>query len=283
MVKSGNITTEMKHIQLRLITKLFLIALFFFTSGFVPINTTTQDLNVSNDLRKHKLISINPGHGGHDSGAVGSSGLTEKDLTLTLAKRLKQILTQTYDVYLTREGDYWLAIERRTALANHHRCDILINLHASGSFHRTARGISVFYFGYIAGQGLTIQPRKDFTQSEYSLLPWNHVQSTHIDESKLLASLIHAKLIGGTSSTDRGIHRAPLSVLSGADMPAILIEIGYVSHPTEERNLKNTEVISDLARLITEGINEYFRQISSCIKSEEMIEEDIGSGRGAVW
>ncbi len=283
MANTGNIITEMKHIQITLITKLFLIVFLFSTSSFVSINTLAQAQIVSNDLRKHKLISINPGHGGHDSGAVGSSGLSEKDLTLTLAKRLKQILTQTYDVYLTREGDYWLAIERRTALANHHRCDILVNLHASGSFHHTSRGIAVFYFGYNAGQGLFIQHRKDLIQSEFRLLPWNHVQSTHTDNSKLLANLVHTKLIESANSIDRGIHKAPLLVLSGADMPAILIEIGYVSHPTEEKNLRNPEVISDLARLITEGINEYFRQMSGCIKPEDMIEEDMGTGRGAVW
>ncbi len=283
MAKSGNITNKMKHIQTTLTTQLFLIVFLFSTFGTVSINTPAQAQIVSNDLRKHKLISINPGHGGHDSGAVASSGLAEKDVTLTLAKRLKQILAQTYDVYLIREEDYWLSIERRTALANHRRCDILVNLHASGSFQHTARGITVFYFGYSAGQGLSLQQRKDLTQSEDGLLPWNYVQSKHTDESKLLAGLIHTKLIESANLIDRGIHKAPLLALSGADMPAILIEIGYVSHPTEERNLSNPEVISDLARSITDGINEYFRQRSSCIKSKDMIEEDMGTGRGAVW
>ncbi|MBW2196179.1 MAG: N-acetylmuramoyl-L-alanine amidase [Deltaproteobacteria bacterium] len=88
MAKTGNITTEMKHVHITLTTKLFLIVFLFSTSSFVSINTFSQAQIVSNDLRKHKLILINPGHGGHDSGAIGSSGLSEKDLTLTLAKRV---------------------------------------------------------------------------------------------------------------------------------------------------------------------------------------------------
>ncbi len=257
----------------------FLLLIYALT----PAETHAQDTPLSDKYSGRRFIMIDPGHGGRDLGAVGPSGITEKNVTLALAKYLREALTGAYSVHLTHDGDYWLDIERRTALANHHRSDIFISLHTGGSFHHKARGIAVYSFGHGTIQAL-FQPQKGAALgTEEELRPWDHLQPLHADRSELLAKSIHRKLLTELDPIDRGVFKAPLSLLRGADMPAVLIEIGYVSHPAEEKDLGNPEVMSDFAEAIGEGIRQYFEQTSGCITGEGMIEEDVGTGRGAAW
>jgi N-acetylmuramoyl-L-alanine amidase len=217
-----------------------------------------QDVSLSNDLLGHKVVVLDPAHGGHDPGAVGPSGLAEKDVTLVLAKKIKDALAGTCAVYLTRDGDYWLDIEKRTAVANRHRADVFISLHAGGSLHHKAQGMAIFLHGPSSGRGLSLEPVEHVADGGQTPPPWGQIQLRHTAKSKRLADLVHNELVARLNPMDRGIQRAPCLVLRGADMPAVLVEIGYLSHPAEEKVLKNPESMSALAEAIGQGVVEYF-------------------------
>ena len=242
-----------------------------------------QETSLSVDLSGRKVIVLDPGHGGHDLGAVGPSGLAEKSLTLALAQEIKDILSGAYTVYLTRDGDYWVDIEKRTAIANHLRADVFVSLHAGGSFHHKAGGIAIYYFCPGTTQGLSLQQEENTVGTMDTLHLWDDIQSVHAAKSKLLADLVHRQLVAKLNPMDKGIHKAPCSVLRGADMPAILFEIGYVSHPAEEKELRDSNVLAAVAEAVGQGIREFFRQQGGCVRARDMIEEDIGTGRGAAW
>lgn len=225
-----------------------------------PGKAWAQDLSSLPGLAGRKVIVLDPGHGGHDHGAVGPSGLAEKTVALNLARKLKETLAKDYAVYVTRDGDYWLNIENRTAMANHHRADLFVSLHTGGSSHHKARGMAVFSYG--PGQGLALQEVAPVVVTGERLRPWDQVQWIHRTKSKFLANLVHSHLLARLNPIDRGIHEAPCLVLRGADMPAILIEAGYVSHPEEEKELNDPDIITTVAEAVGEGIKEFLRNQS---------------------
>jgi len=220
-----------------------------------------QDPSSLPGLPGRKVIVLDPGHGGHDYGAVGPSGLAEKTVALNLARKLRETLAKDYAVHVTRDGDYWLNIESRTAIANHHRADLFVSLHTGGSSHHKARGMAVFSYG--PGQGLALQEVAPVAVTGERLRPWDRVQWIHRTKSKLLAKLVHSHLLARLNPIDRGIHETPCLVLRGADMPAILIEAGYVSHPEEEKELNVPEIITTLAEAIGQVLRAFFRQTNS--------------------
>ncbi len=263
-----------------LLRRLWFVWAFMFLS-FPPGN---QAYAQNASWATQKVIVLDPGHGGHDQGAVGPSGTTEKSVTLALAQRIKKSLGRPFAVHLTREGDYGMDTERRTAVANHHRGDLFISLHAGGSFQHKARGSAVFHYGSGTGQRLASQQDKIVSEGGPQPQSWNLVQTVHAKHSRLLATLAHRYLIERVSPVDRGIHQAPCLVLKGADMPAILVEIGHVSHPAEENQLDDPAVVSALANAIGQGIKDFLEQTSGCVNEKGVIiEEDIGPGRGAAW
>jgi N-acetylmuramoyl-L-alanine amidase len=263
--------------------RLQLISLFLLASVSLAAKAPAQDASLSHGLLGDKVVVVDAGHGGHDPGAVGPSGLAEKDVTLALAKKIKDALAANHTVYLTRDGDYWLDIEKRTAVANHHRADVFISLHAGGSLHHEARGLAVFYYGAETAQGFSAEPAAPVGDGGQTLPPWDQIQLRHTAKSKRLADLLHNELLAGFNPMDRGIDRAPCFVLRGADMPAVLVEIGYVTHPAEEKVLKDPGSMSTVAEAVSQGIKAFFRQTNGCINKQGMIKEKIGAGRGAAW
>jgi N-acetylmuramoyl-L-alanine amidase len=234
-----------------------------------------QDVSLSRDFRGRQVIVLDPGHGGHDLGAIGPSGLAEKDVTLSLAKRIKEILSGTYAVHLTRDADYWVSIESRTAFANQRLAAVFISLHAGGSFEHKARGMAIFLHGPGSAQGLSPEPAEHVGDGGETIGLWNQIQLRHTAKSKCLADLVHNELVERVNPMDRGIREAPCLVLRGADMPAILVEVGYVSHPAEETELRDPEVISTAAEAVCQGIRRFFTQTSGCMKAKGMIEEKV--------
>jgi N-acetylmuramoyl-L-alanine amidase len=237
-----------------------LISLLLLASVSFTAKAPAQDVSLSHDLLGQNVVVLDPGHGGHDPGAVGPSGLAEKDVALVLAKKIKDALAGTYAVYLTRDGDYGLDIEKRTAVANYHRADVFISLHAGGSLHHEAQGMAVFYYGPGTGQGLSPEPVAPVGDGGQTLHSWDQIQLKHTAQSRRLADLVHDQLVARFNPVDRGIDRAPCLVLRGADMPAVLVEIGYVTHPAEEKVLKDPGSMSTVAEAIGQGIREFFER-----------------------
>lgn len=221
---------------------------------------SAKAISLSDELPRRKVIVVDPGHGGHDPGAVGPSGLAEKIVTLSVADKIKEFLFWTHEVHLTRDNDYKVDIEHRTALANHYRADVFISIHTGGGFGHQGRGTAVFYHSHGTDSMGPIPPRQrnGSWETGEKPVPWNSIQGIHTAKNKVLAKLVHKHLVGKLSPVDRGVRKAPCLVLQGADMPAILVEIGHLSHPTEEKELGRPEAISTAAQAICDAIREYF-------------------------
>lgn len=212
---------------------------------------------------KHKkIIVIDPGHGGYDNGAMGPDGTYEKNVTLSFARILTEKLRDTYRVILTRTDDYWLDITARTAAANHLEADLFICIHTGGSFLHQASGMSLFYYKETSGPILPLENEpSEPKESNKTPTPWANIQKSHQTTSKLLAQLIQTRINEQIIILESKIQGAPLEVLEGADMPAILVEIGYITNPADEKSLNDLEFLSDLAKVLRSGIDDFFEKV----------------------
>ena len=188
-------------------------------------------------------IAIDPGHGGEtDSGTKGPAGKLEKDVTLRLAGMIAAGLENRYNIILTRTEDTELDIPARTAVANHFKADLFISIHAGGGFVRKTRGVSICYFmdNYqeTAGTGIV---KEKLVQNPSLPLPWEKIQKKYEQLSSDLANIVKKNLSGIITNGDIGISGANYAVLEGADMPAILIEAGYLTNPADEESLSGKE------------------------------------------
>jgi N-acetylmuramoyl-L-alanine amidase len=212
---------------------------------------------------KHKkIIVLDPGHGGYDNGAKGPDGTFEKNVTLSLARIMAEAFGDKYKVILTRTDDYWLDIPARTAAANHLEADLFICIHTGGSFLHQASGMSLYYYKETSGPILTLnaepsEPKK----STNKLTPWTNIQKKHQATSKSLAELIQNRINEQIIIIESKIQGAQLEVLEGADMPAILVEIGYITNPADEKLLNDMEFLSDVARVIRSSIDDFFEKV----------------------
>jgi len=207
------------------------------------------------ETEKKRIVVLDPGHGGHDHGAQGPGGTLEKDIMLKLARMIAVEFKYKYRVVLTRADDYRLNIPDRTAAANHSGADVFISLHTGGSFHHQAGGATVFYYQEREEQALILEKdsQEQSNPGTDSAL-WTTIQLKHRSTSKILAKSIYEHINGNVNLVATKIQSAPLMVLEGADMPAVLLEIGCLSNPVEEKKLKDAAMLSVLAKEICNGI-----------------------------
>jgi N-acetylmuramoyl-L-alanine amidase len=212
---------------------------------------------------------IDPGHGGSDLGARGPAGAMEKDVALSLARRLRAALVNSLGMqaFLTRDSDRDVALDERVAVANNYKADVFISLHANASRSRGARGAEVYFLSY---QSVDEETRRLAVQegelpeapagSDLSLILWDMAQAEHLEESSALASRIQEELAEVTGSQGRGIKQAPFRVLVGATMPAVLIEAAFISNAEEEKLLVSDAYQARLVAAITRGLARFQQQ-----------------------
>ena len=206
--------------------------------------------------RSKKTIVLDPGHGGTDAGAHSSDGTLEKKVVLDLSQQIADRLTGTYRVNLTRSDDYQLDTDRRTDVANNFGADVFVSIHAAGSYASANKGICIYYFeGVAPGEITDSGSQKD---SQVSLPVWDHLQLRHIHTSRMLAKNLKDRLAPLSQTT---ITAAPLLVLRGADMPAVLIEIGYLSNPEDAKALRDPQYLESLTVAIANGIDAFFSDL----------------------
>jgi len=212
--------------------------------------------------KQKKTIVIDPGHGGHDKGALGPEGTFEKNVTLDLARMVATELENTYRVILTRTDDYFLNISSRTSTANHVKADLFISIHAGGSFLHQPCGITLYFFKKTAEPALTpdTDPSKPFKRIN-SLSAWSNIQNAHQTTSKILAKSLLNRINEQKIFKKSEILGAPLMVLEGADMPAVCLEIGYITNPAEEKSLQDIRVLSNIVQGIRNGIDDFFEKV----------------------
>jgi N-acetylmuramoyl-L-alanine amidase len=221
-------------------------------------------------------IVIDPGHGGHDTGTIGPTGLMEKDLCLDVALRLGKIIQQRLpgaDVVYTRADDTFIPLEERTNIANQAKADLFISIHANSSRDHAARGIETYYLNMKgSAEAMEVAARENATAEqgvhELQDLVKKIAQTEKIDESKELAEDIQdslAKRVQKSSKTvkDRGVRKAPFVVLIGADMPSILTEISFLSNPADEKLLKQPEQRQRVAEGLYQGVASYLQSMNS--------------------
>jgi N-acetylmuramoyl-L-alanine amidase len=232
--------------------------------GIILISSQTLQATPKKPIfaQQKKTIVIDPGHGGYDTGALGPEGTFEKNVSLELARTVAAELENTYRVILTRTDDYFLNIPSRTSIANHENADLFISIHAGGSFLHQANGITLYFFNAIYESVLT--PHTDSSkalETIHSQTPWSTIQNRHQTSSKILANLLQNRFNERTLFKKSEILGAPLLVLEGADMPAVCLEIGYVTNPDEEKALQDINVLSNIARSIRTGIDDFFEKV----------------------
>lgn len=198
-------------------------------------------------------IVIDPGHGGADNGVVGQNGVTEKYLAMDLAQRIADHLRGRYRVRLTRTSDIGMSLDERPGMANNERAAAFISLHAGGSLDRTLAGATLFYY---TGGYDPAAPAKETAAASYR--PWRDVQKPHRPASTALANRIKARLDAPPAVSPAVVADGPLRVLMGADMPAVVIEVGYITNPVEEKRLADDAYLDAMSRRIAQGIDDFF-------------------------
>jgi N-acetylmuramoyl-L-alanine amidase len=192
-----------------------------------------------------RTIAIDPGHGGEDDGVKSADGVKEKDLTLAIARRFKGAIEARLGlrVLLTRDDDRSVPVDERTSVANNNKADLFISLHVNGSMRSSTQGASVFVAAFdrdaaqAAGNRGERLPTFGGGSREIELVPWDLAQTRHLDQSAALADFLEAALRGHVPLAAKPVDRAPLRVLESANMPAILVEMGYLTNPEQARAL----------------------------------------------
>ena len=222
---------------------------------------------------KQKIIVIDPGHGGKDAGGIGIGGRMEKVAVLAIAKKLKYYLQKEgYKVYLTRDRDIFRKLKWRTHFANIHHADLFISIHCNITPNHSTKvkGVATYF----------LSPTRDARAIRVAKLENKEVKGlNYLDQRLILGFLNHDRIIASQKFgidvqagmlyslrkkyryvTDRGVIAAPFWVLVGTQMPAILIETGFLTNPMEAKRLFNSDYQSRLAKGIAIGVYNYFKK-----------------------
>lgn len=221
-----------------------------------------------------RTIVLDAGHGGHDSGAVGPGGLMEKELVLDVTRRAAKLLEAQLGVkvLLSRDSDQFVALRDRTSFANRERADLFVSIHANAHRVAASEGLEVYFLSseatdnaarqVAAAENSVIQLEKPAAGRAgradiVKTILWDLAQSDFQAESSRLAEMVLDSMTQALRIPHRGVKQAGFYVLGGAAMPAILIEIGFVTNPKEEKRLKESRYRDEIARAIVSGLADY--------------------------
>ncbi|MCB1183768.1 N-acetylmuramoyl-L-alanine amidase [bacterium] len=239
--------------------------------GRADLNIEQGVVDVTNEIRLQTVV-IDPGHGGHDVGAVGTRGIMEKDVNLGVARELKRYLRDESDlrVVLTRERDEYLELADRAEIANTNDGDIFISLHCNSWFNDGAHGLETYFLSPAQSDwAKSVEAAENATPGagapagDVDFIVWELVQNRFISSSSQLAEIIQADMTAALGLPNRGVRQAGFRVLVGAYMPAVLIELGFLSHKSEEEKLGDRTYQRQLAAALGEAILTYRKQLSA--------------------
>lgn len=224
---------------------------------------------------KLERVLIDAGHGGHDTGAIGRGGLEEKDVVLDVALRLGRLVQERLgaEVIQTRTDDTFVPLERRTQIANESGADLMISIHCNSTRSSKVRGIETYYLNFTSDPWeLSVASLENAAASrsvhELEDLVSKIALEEKIEESRDFATKVQSKLHAGVSKhsssiRDRGIRKAPFVVLIGAEMPAILAEIAFISNRNDEALLGKTSFRQEVAEHLYSGIADYAKSLGT--------------------
>lgn len=221
---------------------------------------------------KVRRIVLDPGHGGHDPGAMRNR-LREKDITLDVSRRLKTILESElgYEVLMTRNEDEFIALEQRTAFANSNSADLFVSVHVNSSRNLKAHGVETYYLNFATTpEAMEVAARENAiaekNMGELQKLTAAIALNSKIEESRDFASLIQTNLVDylkkSYTPNNLGVKQAPFYVLIGAQMPSILAEISFISNEREFGLLDKTSYRQSVAEGLAKGIRRYIETLA---------------------
>jgi len=234
-----------------------------------PLQTTNKmgaPTAVSNGLRK---VVLDPGHGGKDPGALGPGGIAEKEIVLSIAKKLAVKLKTEMgtEVVLTRKDDRFVPLEDRTLLANSQDADLFISLHVNASPNADARGIETYYLDNTTDEAaIRLAARENATSrkniSDLQFILSDMMQNMKLEDSITLAHRLQAALVSGMSKfmgdvKDLGVKKALFHVLVGARMPSVLVEMFFITNKNESRAMADPNYQDAMVDALFEGIQKY--------------------------
>lgn len=209
--------------------------------------TTAAQMGQAGSGSQKPVVVIDPGHGGPDRGVSGASGVTEKNVAYALAKAIQNKLASACRVHLTRTGDYRVDENERASIANHRQGDLFVSLHAGGSYRRAVNNWTIYYRDRDKTSGPHLAP-------DAGPRRWHQLQNPHAGASASFAETVKQHLQSGLDAEAIETTPAPLLVLSGVDMPAVLIETGDLTHPAQARALSGDAYRSEVADAIAGAV-----------------------------
>ena len=229
-------------------------------------------VDLSNEKQKweFKTIVIDAGHGGKDPGAVGYRGTKEKDIALDVAKRLEKKLSKNLNVkiVMTRDEDIFLRLSERTKIANENNGSLFISIHTNAAEDRRASGFETFLIGPNKNEAavrvaarenavLELEGISGQKLTNEDLIKATIAQSAFASKSEQFASMVQGEIKKRVQSKDRGVKQAGFYVLMGASMPNVLVELGFISNPSEEKKLRSPQYRDQLATAIYRAVEQY--------------------------
>lgn len=224
-------------------------------------------------IAKIRRIVIDAGHGGHDPGAVGQTGLQEKDIVLQLALKLRNAVRETLglDVVMTRASDVFIPLEERTAIANKVNADLFVSIHANAAPNRAASGIETYYLNLAKTEKVAqLAAKENGTSLEkvstLQAILFDLMANYKLNDSAHLAEDIQRSLVKSVRSSfpdtrNLGVKQGPFYVLVGASMPSILAEVAFISNTVEEQRLQDPVFQNLLVEGLLNGITAYAQSV----------------------
>lgn len=254
----------------------------------IPGGPGSQTLTRALGLKIGRIV-IDPGHGGHDTGTIGPTGLEEKEVVLDVGLKLRKLLEQNTacEVIMTRSDDTFIPLEERTAIANEKSADLFLSIHANASRDETARGIETYYLNFTSSpDALEVAARENASSQEAVHQLQDLIKkialTEKIQESQDFAKQVQHEIYtrvtkASGAQRDRGIRKAPFVVLIGANMPSVLAEISFLTNPTDERLLRRSEYREKIAYALYEGILDYVKHLGE-MRTAQRVESGQSSG-----
>jgi N-acetylmuramoyl-L-alanine amidase len=223
-------------------------------------------------LDKKKLIVIDAGHGGEDPGAVGARGTKEKEINLAIAENLKKLFDndKNFEAVLTRKDDKFLPLVERTNIANEKKADMFISVHCNSNFKREVSGFEVYFLSektsdsvaeataMLENSVIELEGKPSAKRALLQELLWSMALNEYINESSEIASFITGEAPGRLKIKNNGVKQAGFYVLRGTQMPAVLVETGFLSNYAEEAKLNTKKFQASAADAIYEGVKKYY-------------------------
>jgi N-acetylmuramoyl-L-alanine amidase len=226
------------------------------------------------DKKSATLIVVDAGHGGKDQGAKSAGGLHEKSVNLTIARHVRTILVNRfkYRVVMTRKDDTFIPLKERSEIANNRNADLFVSIHANAAKRKSAHGIETYFLGTTHNDdALAVAARENgelvhsVKDGQVQEILASLITTTKINDSSRLAGTVQENLFRSTRKKFRalknlGVKEGPFYVLHGADMPSILVEVGFLTNRKESRMLSKPDYLYRLASSIAEGIHKYLQE-----------------------